>query len=180
MATRFAFLYPDRTTHMVMANPVGLTDYRAGRGFRPFDGAVVVGPDLQAAYETDVRTGMNRYVSWRPEYLEHLRIRHGVRLSAEWPRLAYVRALGNNLHSMDSVVNDWPHIETKSMVLGGIEDGPNFPADARRAAEALPNAEVVLIPGVGHNPHEKVPEIVNTELVRFLSSDPGDPAAEGW
>lgn len=179
MATRFAFLYPERTTHLVMVNPIGLTDNRAGRGFRPFDGEVDVTPNLQAAYEADVRTDLARYVVWRPEYLEHLRIRHGVRLSAEWPRLAHVRELGGNLRSIDSTVNDWPHIRTKTMVLGGTEDGPNFPALARRAAETLPNAELVLIPEAGHNPHEEKPEIVNAELVRFLSSDPDEPAAEG-
>lgn len=179
MATRFAFLYPERTTHLVMVNPVGLTDGRAGRGFRPFDGEVDVEPDLQAAYEADVRTDLSRYVNWRPEYLEHLRIRHGVRLSAEWPRLAYVRELGGNLRSIDSTVNDWPHIRTKSMILGGREDGPSFPENARRAAETLPNAKLVLIPGAGHNPHEEVPEIVNAELIRFLSSDPAVPATEG-
>ena len=168
MATRFAFLYPKRTTHLVMVNPIGLTDGRAGRGFRPFDGEVDVEPNLQAAYEADVRTELSRYVVWRPEYLEHLRIRHGVRLSAEWPRLAYVRELGGNLRSIDSTVNDWPHIQTKSMVLGGQEDGPSFPEDARRAAKTLPNAKLVLIPGVGHNPHEEVPDIVNAELIRFL------------
>ncbi len=134
-------------------------------------------PDLQAAYEADVKTDMARYVNWRPEYLEHLRIRHGVRLSAEWPRLAYVRELGGNLRSVDSTVNDWPHIKTKSIVMGGTEDGPNFPELARRAASTLPNAELVLIPGAGHNPHEEVPEKVNAELIRFLSSDPNGPAA---
>jgi pimeloyl-ACP methyl ester carboxylesterase len=178
MATRFAFLYPDRITHMVMVNPIGLTDGRAGRGFRPFDGKVDVQPDLRAAYEADVRTDLARYVNWRPEFLEHLRIRHGVRLSAEWPRLAYVRELGGNLRSVDSTVNDWPHIKTKSMVLGGTEDGPNFPELARRAANTLPNAELVLIPKAGHNPHEEVPEIVNAELIRFLSSDPKVPAED--
>jgi pimeloyl-ACP methyl ester carboxylesterase len=179
MATRFAFLYPERTSHLVMVNPIGLTDGRAGRGFRPFDGKVDVKPDLQAAYEADVRTDTARYVVWRPEYLEHLRIRHGVRLSAEWPRLAYVRELGGNLRSVDSTVNDWPHIRTKAMILGGREDGPSFAEDAGRAAKTLPNAELVLIPNVGHNPHEETPEIVNAELIRFLSSDPDEPASEG-
>jgi len=178
MATRFAFLYPSRITHLVMVNPIGLTDDRAGRGFRPFDGKVDVQPDLQAAYEADVRTELARYVNWRPEYLEHLRIRHGVRLSAEWPRLAYVRELGGNLRSVDSTVNDWPHVKTKAMVLGGREDGPNFPELARRAANTLPNAELVLIPGAGHNPHEEVPEIVNAQLIRFLSSDPNVAAED--
>jgi pimeloyl-ACP methyl ester carboxylesterase len=178
MATRFAFLYPKKTTHLVMINPIGLTDNRAGRGFRPYDGEVDVEPDLQRAYEADVRTEMSRYVVWKPEYLEHLRIRHGVRLSAEWPRLAYVRELGGNLRSIDSTVNDWPHIQIKTMVLGGTEDYAAFADDARRAVQILPNAKAVLIPRAGHNPHEETPEIVNTELIRFLSSDRSRPATE--
>ncbi len=176
MATRIAFLYPDRLTHLVMINPIGLTDNRAGRGFRPFDGKVDVQPNLQAAYEADVRTDLSRYVVWKPEYLEHLRIRHGVRLSAEWPRLAYVRELGGNLRSVDSTVNDWPHLKTRTMLLGGEKDGPNFPRDARRAAGIIPNCELVLIPNAGHNPHEELPERVNAELIRFLGSDPAGRA----
>ena len=179
MATRFAFLYPKRTTHLVMINPIGLTDSRGGRGFRPFDGEVDVQPDLQKAYEADVRTDMSRYVVWRSEYLEHLRIRHGVRLSAEWPRLAYVRELGGNLRSIDSTVNDWPHIQIKTMVIGGVEDYPAFADDARRAVKILPNAKAVLIPRAGHNPHEETPDIVNSELLKFLSSDRSRPATEG-
>ena len=180
MASRFAFLYPEMATHLVMVNPVGLTDNRAGRGFRPASGEIDTDPDMQRVYQSAVRTDLNRYVEWKPEFLEHIRIRYGQRLSGEWPRLAYVRSLGGNLRSVDSVVNDWPHIETKAMVLGGEQDGPNFPELARNVAESLQNAELVLIPNAGHNPHEEVPEIVNAELIRFLTSDPEAPAAEGW
>ena len=127
-----------------------------------------VQPDLQKAYEADVRTEMSRYVVWKPEYLEHLRIRHGVRLSAEWPRLAYVRELGGNLRSIDSTVNDWPHIQTKTMVWAAGRTIPTFPDDARRAVKILPNAKAVLIPRAGHNPHEETPDIVNAELLKFL------------
>ena len=173
MATRFAFLYPEKATHLVTLNQIGLTDRRAGRGFRPFDGEIDADPDLQQAYEADVRTDTRRYVEWKPEFLDHLRIRHGQRLSGDWPRLAYVRRLGSNLRSMDTVVDDWPHIRTKALILGGEIDGPDFPANARRAAEILPNGEVFLIPNVGHNPHEEVPDVVNAELIRFLGTDPG-------
>ncbi len=179
MATRFAFLYPEMTTHMVMVNPVGLTDRRSGRGFRPTDGEIDTDPDLKEVYDRAVRTDLARYVEWKPEFLEHIRIRYGQRLSGEWPRLAYVQSLGGNLRSVDSVVNDWPHIQTKAMLLGGEEDGPDFPTNARRAVDMLPNGELVLLPNVGHNPHEEVPEFVNAELIRFLTSDPESPAAEG-
>jgi pimeloyl-ACP methyl ester carboxylesterase len=179
-ATRFAYLYPERTTHLVMVNPVGLTDNRFGRGFQPASLEVNVQPDLQAAYEADVRTDLRRYAEWRPEYLEHLRIRHGVRLSPEWPRLALVQQLGGHLRGMHSMVDDWPHIATKALMFGGEDDGPNFPEQMRRAAETLQNAELVLIPGIGHNPHEEVPELTNAELIRFLSSNPNTPASQDW
>jgi pimeloyl-ACP methyl ester carboxylesterase len=168
MATRFAFLYPEMTTHLVTINQIGLTDNRAGRGFDPFDGEVDANPNLQRSYEADLRTEARRYVNWRPEFVEHLRIRHGQRLSGDWPRLANVRRLGGNLRSIDTVVNDWPHIRTKTLILGGEIDGPDFPENARRAGKIIPDAEVFLIPNVGHNPHEEVPDIVNAELIRFL------------
>ena len=179
MATRFAFLYPEMTTHLVTVNQTGLTDRRAGRGYRPFTGEIDAEPDLQSAYEAAVRTDMRRYVNWKTKFLEHVRIRYGQRLSGDWPRLAYVRSLGGNLRSMDTVVDDWPHVQTKTLILGGEIDGPNFPENARHAVDVLPNAEVFLIPGVGHNPHEEVPEIVNAELIRFLGSDAHEPAGRG-
>jgi pimeloyl-ACP methyl ester carboxylesterase len=89
-----------------------------------------------------------------------------------------VRELGGNLRGIDSTVDDWPHIHTRSMVLGGMVDGPTFPEDARRAAETLPNAELVLIPQAGHNPHEEVPERVNAELIRFLKATRDTSASE--
>ena len=42
--------------------------------------------------------------------------------------------------------------------------------EARHAAEVFPNGEVFLIPNVGHNPHEEVPDVVNAQLIRFLGS----------
>jgi len=54
--------------------------------------------------------------------------------------------------------------------MGGEEDYPTFAEEARHAAEVFPNGEVFLIPNVGHNPHEEVPDVVNAELIRFLRS----------
>lgn len=180
MATRLTYLYPDRITHMVMVNPVGLTDRRMGRGFEPYDpDEVDVDPDLQEEWEDDVATDLRRYAEWRPEYLKHLRIRHGNRLASGYPRLRHSERMASNMRRLDSVVDDWPHISTKAMLLGGELDGPSFPEDARRAVDALQNAELVLVEGVGHNPHEEAPDVVSEELIRFFSSDPDEPAGSG-
>jgi pimeloyl-ACP methyl ester carboxylesterase len=74
------------------------------------------------------------------------------------------------MRSMDTVVNDWQYIQTKTLVMGGEEDYPSFAEEARHAAEIFPNGEVFLIPDIGHNPHEEVPDVVNTALIRFLGT----------
>ncbi len=170
MVTRFAFLYPERATHLVTVNQVGLTDRRKGRGFQPLTGEVDTNPDMDEVYAGLVRWADENYVNWQPEFAEHMRIRYGQRLSGDWPRVAYISRLTGQMRGMDTVVNDWQHIETKTLILGGAEDYPTYAEEARHAAGIFPNGEVVNIPDVGHNPHEEVPEIVNAELIRFLGS----------
>lgn len=170
MVTRFAFLYPDRITHLVTVNQVGLTDNRYGRGFRPLTGEVNATPDMGEVYESLLEWAEENYVTWKPEFLEHMRIRYGNRLSPDWPQLSYINSLTGQMRGMDTVVNDWQYIQTKTLIMGGEEDYPSYAEEARRAAAIFPNGEVLLIPNVGHNPHEEVPDVVSAELIRFLGT----------
>lgn len=170
MVTRFAFLYPERISHLVTVNQIGLTDNRYGRGFRPLTEVVDTKPDMQEVYASLLEWADENYVTWHPRFLEHMRIRYGNRLSADWPQLSYVNSLTSQMRGMDTVVNDWQHIQTKTLIMGGKEDYPTFAEEARHAAQQFPNGEVFLIPNVGHNPHEEVPDVVNAELIRFLAN----------
>jgi len=170
MVTRFAFLYPERITHLVTVNQVGLTDNRYGRGFRPLTGEVSATPDMGEVYASLLEWAEENYVTWKPEFIEHMRIRYGNRLSPDWPQLSYINSLTGQLRGMDTVVNDWQYIQTKTLIIGGEQDYPTFAEEARRAAATFPNGEVFLIPNAGHNPHEEVPAVVNAELIRFLGT----------
>ena len=170
MVTRFAFLYPERITHLVTVNQIGLTDRRAGRGFQPLTGNADGNPDMEAVYAGLLRWADSNYVEWRPAYLEHMRIRYGQRLSGDWPRMAGVGRLTTHMRNMDTVVNDWQHIETPTLILGGEEDYPTHADEARNAASIFPNGRAIVIPNIGHNPHEEAPEVFNAELIRFLGT----------
>ncbi len=170
MVTRFAFLYPERITHLVTVNQVGLTDNRYGRGFRPLAEAADAIPDMKDVYASLLEWADENYVTWQPAFIEHMRIRYGNRLSADWSHLSYINSLTGQMRGMDTVVNDWQHIQTKALVMGGEEDYPTFADEARHAARQFPNGEVFLIPNVGHNPHEEVPDVVSAELIRFLGN----------
>jgi len=125
---------------------------------------------------------MRYYPEWKNEYLRWVKLQYGQTLTAEWPRLARIRAWQTQIPFFDPVVYDWQHIETKALVIGGAADAltRDYAGAARRVAETLPNAELVLFDGVGHNPHFEIPERFHAELVRFLSSDPAEPASQEW
>ena len=127
---------------------------------------------MSRSYEA-IRRNVERYfVTWDPKYERFTRILYGWTLSGDWPRLAMVRSrIGQTMYA-DPVVYDWPHIKTKALVIGGAEDGPNYPAQAKHVADTIPNAELVLIENVGHIPHLEAPDRFHPELIRFLKSDP--------
>jgi pimeloyl-ACP methyl ester carboxylesterase len=122
----------------------------------------------QAAY-----ANIQRYFpgAWKPEYEQYVRILYAPTLSGDWPRMAMVRSICQQITFLDPVVDDWAHIKVKTLVLGGELDGQNFPTLAKHIADTIPGAELVIIPKVGHVPHIQVPEIFNRELLKFLESD---------
>ncbi len=181
VATRFASTYPETTTHVVMVNQIGLTDTRPGRPWT--DPEVVYESVLGTSYASVLRGHRRYYPSgWRPEYLEWVKVQYGLTLSGDWPRMARVRAAQRQILYEDPVVYEWQHIATKALVIGGAEDrlAADYPAAARRVAEELQNAELVIFPGVGHAPAFEIPDRFHPELIRFLVSDPGEPADQQW
>jgi len=181
VATRFASTYPETTSHVVMVNQIGLTDTRHATEWT----------DPQVAYEqalgTDYRStlaGHVRYypLGWKPEYLHWVKVQYGLTLSGDWPRMAKVRAAQRMILFEDPVVHEWQYIDTKALVIGGAEDRlvADYPAAARHVAETLQNAELVIFPGVGHAPAFEAPDEFHAELIRFLESDPDEPADRSW
>ncbi|MYH10165.1 MAG: alpha/beta hydrolase [Gemmatimonadales bacterium] len=182
VATRFASTYPETTTHVAMVNQIGLTDSRPGRGWTDADEnyeSVLNG----TTYQSVLRGHMRYYPNgWRPEYLEWVKVQYGLTLSGDWPRMARVRAAQRAILYEDPVVYEWQHIATKALVIGGADDRlvANYPVLARNVAEELQNAELFLFPEVGHSPQFEIPERFHAELIRFLRSDPNEPADQSW
>ena len=174
--SRFAMVYPDITTHVVMVNQIGLTDQRQSRPWSdPFAGGG------QTTYQSILRGHQNYFpLRWPPEHLEFVRRQFGQTMSGEWPRLAQVRRLQGQMLYDDPVVYDWQHIDTKALVIGGEEDGlvDDFPKLARNVANELQNSAIILYPNVGHAPQIEIPDQFHADLIRFLKSDPDQPASE--
>ena len=172
LAARFNASYPDSVERAVLCNPIGLVDVRWKSPW----------PSAEDAYKTTMAQSrdqlykgfqetIQRYFpnAWKPEYEKFVRIMYAPTLSADWPRLAMVRAIYRQMPYLDPVVYDWAHIQARTLVIGGDKDGENFPALAKHVADTIPHGELVLIPNVGHVPHIQAPDVFLRELLKFLA-----------
>ena len=177
VAARFATQYPGVTERLVLLNPIGLTDTRFNNPVG--DPEEAYKRTLASSYQT-IRASLMRYVAhkpsaWNAQFESYARIRYAWTLSADWPRLARVQALINNLIYLDPVVYDWAHIQAPTLVYGGAEDmlagtPAAFQEGMKRIVATIPNgkARLLLLPGLGHVPFVEAPERSLPPLVAFL------------
>ena len=147
--------------------------------------------DPEEAYQSALGTnyqsvlrGHRRYYprGWKPEYLHWVWVQYGLTLGGDWPRMARIRAAQRMILFEDPVVHEWQYIATKALVIGGAEDRlvEDYPRLARNVAEQLQNAELFIFPEVGHAPAFDNPDEYHAEVIRFLTSDPDEPANQSW
>ncbi len=175
LAARFAASYPEMVEQAVLYDPIGLTDPRFDRPWRTADEAyqatmAQTNDQRYQAFYANIRRYFPAPGAWKPEYERYVRILYAPTLSGDWPRLAMVRAIYQQITYLDPVVYDWAHIKAKTLVIGGALDGQDFPALAKHIAETIPGAQLVIVPNAGHVLHLEVPEIFTRELLKFLKS----------
>jgi pimeloyl-ACP methyl ester carboxylesterase len=173
LTARFSASHPDLVERAIIYNPIGLTDPRYQTPWRTADEAYKATmaqshDQIYQAFYANIRRYFPSPGAWKPEYEKYVRILYAPTLSSEWPRLAMVRAIYQQITYLDPVVYDWPKIKVKTLVLGGDKDGPDFPTQAKHIADTIPGAKLVLIPNAGHVPHLEVPDIFEHEVLRFL------------
>jgi pimeloyl-ACP methyl ester carboxylesterase len=182
LAARFATQYPALTERLVIYNPIGLSDSRFDRPAGSIDEQYKNA--LGASYQ-NIRASLMRYVAhnpaaWTPEFENYAKIRYSWTLGADWPRLAMVQTLINNVNYADPVVYDWAHIKAPTLAFGGAEDmlagtPKNFQDRMKALVDAIPNGngKLHLIAGLGHVPHMEAPDKTLPPLVAFLKEGLG-------
>jgi pimeloyl-ACP methyl ester carboxylesterase len=182
VAARFGMTYPATASHVIFVNQIGNSDSRPGREWSEpeYPGSR---PTAQQYYRQVLSGQMRYYVQgWRPEYLHWVEAPFGLIYSGDFDRWQQVRGLISQAMWEDPVVYDWQHVSSKALVIGGADDplSQDFAADARRLAESLQNAQLLLYPGIGHNPQFEHSDQFHADLIQFLLSDPSQPADQAW
>jgi pimeloyl-ACP methyl ester carboxylesterase len=182
LAVRFARTYPERTTRLVLEDPIGLEDYRF---FVPPQTTGQLVEIEMALTPEKYRAFIKRYfVHWRPEYESLVETRCRVRLSGEFPRYAKAAALTFQMIYRQPVRHELPLLKPATLLVVGLKDRTTvgrgrvpeeilqdkgrYDLLGKAAAKDIPNCRLIEIPEVGHIPHLEAPEQFHRALLEFL------------
>ena len=185
-AVRFTLMNPDRVTHLVLEDPLGLADYRIG----------IPAQTDETLYEHEINWTdpkvIRAYVSGYfvhpdPKVCEPLAdILVRVTLSPNYPQWARSAALTFQMIYQQPVRYEYQLIVPPTLLIVGAEDHVvplgqyakpeelarlgDFKTLSERAVKDIPNAKRVVIPECGHIPHLEQPEQFLAEFLTFLAS----------
>lgn len=183
LATRYALMFPERVTKLLLEDPIGLEDYRK---FVPYvTTEEQYQTELKATAESVRKYYQNSYfTAWKPEYEELVRIASGVSYSADFPRYAKVAAMTFTMIYEQPVVYEFANLKVPTVLFIGKQDktivGKGLLSAAQQAlhgqynvlgkqtAAMIPGAKLIEFNDCGHIPHLEVPTEFEVALLGSL------------
>lgn len=182
LATRFALMYPETATRLVLENPIGLEDYRTFVPFVSLDEQYR--SELKAMPESIRSYHKSYFVNWLPEFGEYAEVAVRQRLSGEYSRLAMSAALTYEMIYEQPVCHEFAQIKAKTLLVIGQSDRTvvgkarvkkellsqvgQYPELGRKTSKQIPGAKLVEIAKVGHIPHMEMKDKFYEALLNFL------------
>jgi len=182
LATRFALMYPEMVTHLILENPIGLEDYRPIVPYITIEEAYQ--NELNATEEGIRNYHKTYYVQWKPAYEEYVQVSVRWKASAEYPRLAMSSALTYQMIYEQPVCYEFSHVSARTLLIIGQADRTvvgkarvrkdllsrvgQYPDLGRQTSKLILNSSLVELPGVGHIPHFEAAERFHQELLEYL------------
>jgi pimeloyl-ACP methyl ester carboxylesterase len=186
LAVRFALMYPERVTQLVLEDPIGLEDYRVH--IPPQTDETLYRAELANTDAEKLRAFYARYfANPRPELSEPLAEVHiRATLSGEYPRWAKAYALAYQMIYQQPVRYEYRLLESPTLLIVGAQDHTvplasyaspearatmgDFVAMGRAAVKELRHGTLVVVPECGHIPHLEKPGEFQQAVTGFLRS----------
>ncbi|AXA93878.1 alpha/beta fold hydrolase [Massilia sp. YMA4] len=185
LATRFALMYPQAVSHLVMVNPIGLEDWKAlGVPYRSvdewFERELKLTADSVRNYEKSTYY-MNR---WKPAYEKWVDMLAGLNAGPGHQIVAWNSALIYDMIYTQPVVHEFPNLKVPvTLMIGdgdttaiGSDIAPpelkaklgNYKVLGKEAAKKIPQAHLIEFPNMGHAPQMEDPEAFHRALLQAL------------
>jgi pimeloyl-ACP methyl ester carboxylesterase len=184
LATRFALMYPERVSQLILVNPIGLEDWKTMTSYKGinelYEGELKANADSIREYQKAAYYDG----AWKPEYEELIRAQVGWTRHGDFPKVAWNSALTAEMIFTQPVVYEFPLIKVPTLLIIGLRDktaigkawaGKEMAAKmgdytklGKKAARAIPKAKLVEIKGVGHVPQTENFPAYEKALLGFL------------
>ena len=186
LATRFALMYPQSVSKLVLVNPIGLEDWKTVLPYR--DVMAWYQQELKQTPETlrDYQQRVYYDGNWKPEYDEMMEAQAGWTLHEDYPRIAWNSALQYDMIWTQPVLYEFGQLTMPVMLIIGTRDRTALGKDmagaelgeklgrydrlGRFAARAIPGAKLVEFRDAGHMPQVEMFEAYGKALTGFLNA----------
>jgi pimeloyl-ACP methyl ester carboxylesterase len=185
LAVRFVRNFPTRSEALVLANPIGLEDYRAKLPAVPLES--IYAQELANTDPEKIGAFYRRYFAeWKSDYERFPQTRARIAGSGDFPRYAMVSALTYEMVYEQPVRHEFSLIQTPTLLVIGQADRTtigrglvpeealqglgNYPALGKAAAADIPRARLVELPNVGHLPQLEAPDRFRAAVLEFLGA----------
>ncbi|MBC9933552.1 alpha/beta fold hydrolase [Chitinophaga qingshengii] len=184
LAVRFALMYPDITTKLILENPIGLEDWKVVVPYQSVDKWYQ--SELKQTYEKIKQYQLENYYAgqWKPDYDKWASLQASWIHSPDYAQVAWNAALTYDMIFTQPVIYEFPNIQAPTLLIIGQRDRTapgkasvspdirktmgNYPELGKEAAKRIPHATLVPIEGVGHLPHIEAYTKFITPLLEFL------------
>lgn len=185
LATRFALMFPETTTNLILLNPIGLEDWKLKVPYQSVDDWYR--NELKSDYESIKNYQQENYYDgeWNEDYAEWAKLLAGWTKNENYSLIAWNSALTYDMIFTQPVLYEFKEIRVPTLLIIGNRDrtalGKNLVSEdisstmgryeilGKNTREAIPQAKLVELDNVGHMPHLESFEKFIGPLLEYLN-----------
>lgn len=167
LAARFALMFPETVSKLILENPIGLEDYRQFVPYTPFEDLLKA--EQAQTYDSMKKYQQTYYPAWKTEYEQYVLAQAESLTRPDFPDTAIANALTSLMIYEQPVIHEFKNIKTPTLLIIGQADrtvvGKNrlpkelqekyglYPELGRKINREISGSKLVELTGVGHIPH---------------------------
>jgi pimeloyl-ACP methyl ester carboxylesterase len=184
LAIRFSLMYPQTVEKLILENPIGLEDYKT---FVPYQAtANLYSKERKASYESYKKYQQGYFPEWKPGYEQYVAAQAAELSSPDFDQVAWVNAFTYQMIYEQPVVYEMDHLVIPVLLIIGQSDRTivgkdqlteeqksqygQYPLLGRLAKQAIKNAILIGLPGIGHIPHLQDLSLFEKSILPFLTN----------
>ncbi len=182
LATRYALMYPDQVSSLILENPIGLEDWKL---YIPYHSVDELFQQELKQTPKSIREFQKKeqfHGVWKPEYDRW--INTDLLTRSDFQKIAWNQALLSDMIFTQPVLYEFQNLRVPTLLIIGQLDKTaiaknwapaeirdklgNYPKLGKQTASRIPHAQLIPIANAGHIPHVEQPQAFYQAVSTFL------------